>query len=126
GELVGADIQTAPSLRERDEAGNRHRAFDHCRQLFADRNVLGISRIWASNFLRFVQREDSLQVVARVGGLRFALYLVVFCASLTRSIALRPETPAIALGHQLALLVVEFTAIDLLYGSPREAGLMLD
>src|SRR3546814_19514289 len=39
-ELVGADVQAAPALRVTDEAGHRHRAFHHARNLFAFLAVL--------------------------------------------------------------------------------------
>src|ERR1700730_3481048 len=54
GELVRADVKTAPALRIANEAGDRHRAFHHAWERLTLLHVLPISRGRAANFLRLV------------------------------------------------------------------------
>ena len=59
GELVGADVKPAPSLRECDKAGHGHRPLHHRLQLVAGLHVLDIARSGAADFLGLVKRERS-------------------------------------------------------------------
>src|ERR1700738_2581314 len=54
GELVRADVKTAPALRIADETSNRHRAFHHAWERFAFPHIFPISWGGAANLLRLV------------------------------------------------------------------------
>src|SRR5216683_6734052 len=66
------------------------------------------------------------ELIARIMHLRFLLNFVILGAALTRRVTLGAEAPAITLGNQFTVLVVEFAAINLLDRAAGEAGLMLD
>src|SRR5262249_54623756 len=125
-EFVGANIKAAPSLRERDEAGHRHRPLRHALKLVPDFYVLDIARCGAADFFGLVYCESPGQIFARVMHRRFLLDLGVLGASLARRIALSAEAPAIALGDQFAALIEELASVDLLDRAAGEARLMLD
>src|SRR6202050_398679 len=95
--LVRADIQPAPSLRERDEAGDSHRTFYHGREFVTDVDILYIARSRAADFLGLVERENFREVLARVLHRRLLLHRFVFGAALAGGVALGAETTTLAL-----------------------------
>src|SRR3546814_7695622 len=64
-ELVGADVQAAPALRVTDEAGHRHRAFHHARNLFAFLDVFPVARIRTADFLGGIQLVPHGELLVR-------------------------------------------------------------
>src|SRR3984957_8631675 len=126
GKFVGANIKTAPDLRERDEPGDGHGAFDHGLELVADLDVFDITRSCAADFLTFVESKDFREVLAGILDRGPLLGLSVLGAALARGIALGAETPAIALGHQFAALIEELATVNLLNRAAGEARVVLD
>src|SRR5208283_1020975 len=116
----------ASSLRERDEAGDRHRTLDHGLQFIADLNILYIARGRSADLLGLVVCENLCEVLARIAHRGPLLHLLILGPALARGVAFGAEAPAIALGDQLTILIVEFASIDLLNRAPGEARLMLD
>src|SRR5580692_2853251 len=126
GEFVGANIKTAPALREGDESGDCHGAFDHSLELVADLDVFDITRSCTPDFFTFVESKDFCEVLAGILNQWPLLGLSVLGAALARGIALGAETPAIALGNQFAALIEEFTMVNLLDRATSEARVVLD
>src|SRR5690625_1808366 len=125
GQLVGANVEAAPALRVADETGNGHWAFQHARQLFAFLDVFPVTGSGATNLFVFVELVVFGQLL--VGErLNLALDVVVLGAALACFVAVGTEHPAVGVGDQVTVLVVEVNVIDLLEGTTGEAGLMLN
>src|ERR1019366_3340929 len=125
GQLGGADIQPAPTLRVCDEASHRHRSFDHGRQCIAHLDGFPEPRLRAANGLIVIMAIDVRQFALGVATDRLRFQVGVFRAFLARRVAVGAETPTVRLGDQVAVLIEEPHMVSLLHGAAGEAGLML-
>src|SRR5262249_8637840 len=104
GQLVGADVETAPTLRIGDEAGDRHRPLHHHRQRLAFRDVLPVARPRTLDPLCGVMFVRLGQLLLAITARRAGLDLTVLGALLARMVALGAEAPAVCAGDEIALL----------------------
>src|SRR6266702_6926857 len=125
GELVRADVKTAPALRITNETRDRHRALHHAWQRFAFLHVFPIAWSGAANLLRLVELGEFGELLLRVR-LDTAAGFRVFRAALARFVAIGPEHPGVAFRNLVVLLVEEIDVIDLLEGPAGKTGLVLD
>ena len=127
GQLVGADIKASPTLRERDEAGYRHRPLRHGRNHIADRHVLPISWRGTTNFFGFIMLIETLQVVLSIDTLRPSADFGVLGALFACQVSVGTEAPAIGyFGDQVAVWIEEVHVVDLLDCSSGEFRIVLD
>src|SRR5262245_37401175 len=96
-QLVGADVQSAPPLRERYETGDSHRPLDQCGYSVADPDVLEVTGLCAADLLIVVLRVDLPQLSLGVRSPGPLLHVVVLRTLLARGIALGPEAPRVPL-----------------------------
>ena len=126
GELVGADVETAPALGVSDEAGHGHRPLHHGRQRLAFLHVFPVARLGAADLLFGVELAGVGQLLVGVAAHRLAPQLGVLGALLARVVALGAEAPAVGAGDEVAFLVEEIDMVDLLHRAAGELRLMDD
>src|SRR5262249_46238165 len=124
-EPVRADVESAPALRERDEAGDRHRALGHRGQAFAVHDVVPVAWCGAADLFAGVETVDLVELVVGIALRRPRLDGRVLAATLPRVIAVGAEAPAVGARDELAVLIVEVDVIDLLDRPPGEGRLVL-
>src|SRR5262249_54892793 len=122
GRAVGADVEAAPALDERDDRGDGQGALPHGRHQVSDLNVAGPARGCATDLLGVVGVGDLVDLSGRVA--RWLGRAVL--GPLARRVALRAETPRVGHAHDLVALVREGRPVDLLDRSLREARRLLD
>src|SRR6266702_1818655 len=125
GELVRADVKTAPALRIANETRDRHRALHHAWERFTFPHVFPIPGRGAANLLRLVQLGEIGELLVRER-LDTAAGFRVFRAALASFVAIGSEHPRVAFRNLVALLVEEVYVIDLLEGPTGKTGLVLD
>src|SRR5439155_1344366 len=121
-EAVGAHVETAPALHERDDRGHGERALDDLGQRLAGRHALPVARRHAADRLVAVG-------VANARDLRVAVAVRLHGrvpAQLARGVALGTKAPRVRLRRHGARVVHEPRAVRLLDRAPRELrGLLL-
>ena len=122
GKPVRAHVETAPALHEGHHRGDGQRALAHGRQRLPDRDIFPESGGPAAELLGLVRVGDApdlfLGVAVRFGGL--------VLAPLARGVSLRAEAPGVRFADELATLVLEGRAVDLLDGALGEGRGLLD
>src|SRR6266850_7335257 len=103
GVAVGAHIEAAPALHERDDRRDRERALRHDWQRLADRHLVPVARRAPADVLVPVRRGDRLELAL---GVSRRLGRAVL-AALARGVALGAEAPGVGLAHELPGLVVK-------------------
>src|SRR4029077_8086457 len=109
GEPMRTDVQTAPSLDERDDRRDCQRALAHGGQALSDLRVIPVPGRLAPDLLLRVTATDPLDVLCAVLRARRSLVL----PPLSRRVALGPEAPGVRLADDGAFLILEGRAVRL-------------
>ena len=95
-------------------------------QFVADAHVFPVSRDSTAHLLISIKREERFQLLVGIVSLGLCLLGLVFRPALARLVAIGAETPAIGLGHQIAMLVEKIDVVDLLDRPSRKPRLVFD